>query len=311
MKKYALALHGGAGIMPRPSDPALIEAYLQGLQEALEAGIALLAQNKSSLDAVEAVVRTLEDNPLFNAGRGAVFTHEGKHELDASIMDGRTLGCGAIACVRSLKNPVSLARKVMERTPHVLLAGPQAEQFSIEMGMERCEDSYFFSQMRYEQWQKACAREKTSHDYAFREDQYRATKDKGTVGAVALDEHGNLAAATSTGGITNKRYGRVGDSALIGCGSYADNRTCAVSCTGNGEAFIRHVAAHDVHCQMLYAGRALSEAATQVIHHSLQPGDGGLVAVDREGNTVFAYSSEGMYRAAADADGKFIVKIWE
>lgn len=296
--RWALAIHGGAGTIPKTIPEAEKQQYLQSLTRALEVGREVLRQGGTSLDAVEKVVRFLEDDPLFNAGKGAVFTHEGTHELDAAIMDGRTLACGSVAVLKTVKNPISLARIVMEKSPHVFMVGEGAEKFATEMKVERVTQDYFDTPKRREQWQAAIRKEKEE-------------KDRDTVGAVALDVHGNLAAATSTGGMTNKRFGRLGDVPVIGAGTYASNRTCAISATGHGEEFIKHTVAHDISALMEYGGLTLQQAADRVIHQKLKPGDGGVIGVGRDGSIALVFNSEGMYRGAADSAGRFEVKIWE
>ncbi|MCH8126403.1 isoaspartyl peptidase/L-asparaginase [candidate division KSB1 bacterium] len=309
MKEFALAVHGGAGVIPRNFADKIKQEYLDGLEEALKVGLVILQKGGASLDAVEATVKTLEDNLKFNAGKGSVFNHEGNHEMDASIMNGTDLSCGAVAGIRGVKNPIKLARLVMERTVHVALVGLGAEQFAQKMNVEFCDNDYFYSQLRYDQWTKAKERDSIRLDHSVDDDSQ--TKEKGTVGAVALDKNGNLAAATSTGGLTNKKYGRLSDSSQIGCGNYANNKTCAVSCTGTGEEFIRHVVAYDIHSQMFYKGLSLEQAAHNVVHQTLKPDDGGIIAVDNLGNIVFDYNSVGMFRAAADSENIYEVKIWE
>lgn len=300
---WAIAIHGGAGTIKRDMPPDLIDDIKRSLASCIKRGMDVLATGGTALDAVETAVRALEDDEHFNAGRGAVFTREGTHELDAAIMDGRTLACGAIGGARRPRNPVSLARAVMERTEHVLLVGQGADAFAHEIGARLEEADYFRTERRYEQWRKlqpgVIARSEDHEGDA-----------KGTVGAVALDPFGNLAAATSTGGLTNKRVGRVGDTGVIGAGTYACNRTCAVSTTGHGEQFMRNLAAHAVHLRMELLGEPLEQAADAVIHQLLEKGDGGLIAVDGAGRIAMPYSSEGMYRAAADHDGSFEVHIW-
>ena len=296
--KWAIAIHGGAGTIPKTLPEAEKQQYLKSLSAALEIGRDALRQGGTSLDAVEKVVRFLEDDPLFNAGKGAVYTNEGTHELDAAIMDGRDLSCGSVASLKTVKNPISLARMVKEKSPHVFMVGAGAEKFAEEMKVERVPNTYFDTPKRYEQWQAAVKKEKEE-------------KDKDTVGAVALDIHGNLAAATSTGGMTNKRFGRLGDVPVIGAGTYANNRTCAVSATGYGEEFIKHTVAHDISALMEYAGLTLQQAADRVIHQKLKPGDGGVIGVARDGSIALVFNSEGMYRGAADSSGRFEVKIWE
>lgn len=299
---WALAIHGGAGVIAKTMDEAEKAAYFSILEEALELGRKGLEAGDSSLDVVERVVRLLENSPLFNAGKGAVFTHDGSHELDAAIMDGRDLSCGSVAGLSTVKNPISLARMVMTESKHVFLQGQGAEVFATEMGVERVELEYFFVQRRYDQWQKALEKAGQSQE---------SEEKHGTVGAVALDRAGNLAAATSTGGMTDKRYGRVGDVPIIGAGTFASNATAAISCTGFGEQFIRHTVAHDVSALMEYRGLGLEEAARLVIHEKLNPGDGGLIAVGHDGSLALVFNSPGMFRGAADSNGRFDVAIWE
>lgn len=293
---WSLAIHGGAGTIPKDIPESQKEQYLQSLQAALDVGRKVLAGGGTSLDAVEKVVRFLEDDPLFNAGRGAVFTNEGTNELDAAIMDGRDLSCGSVAGLKTVKNPISLARLVMEKSPHVFMVGQGAEKFADEMKVERVDQKYFFTRKRWDDWQKKLKEE--------------AEKDKDTVGAVALDVHGNLAAATSTGGMTNKRFGRLGDVPVIGAGTYASNRTAAISATGWGEQFIKHTVAHDISALMEYKGLTLQQAADEVIHRKLQKDDGGVIGVARDGSIAMVFNSEGMYRGAADSKGRFEVAIW-
>ncbi len=299
--KWALAIHGGAGTIPKTLPEAEKQQYLRSLESALKVGREVLGNGGTSLDAVEKVVRFLEDDPLFNAGKGAVYTHEGTHELDAAIMDGRNLSCGSVAALKTVKNPISLARAVMEKSPHVFMVGEGAEKFATEMKVERVSPDYFDTPKRYEQWQEALRKEKEAKE----------EKDRDTVGAVALDVHGNLAAATSTGGMTNKRFGRLGDVPVIGAGTYANNRTCAISATGWGEQFIKHTVAHDISALMEYGGLTLQQAADRVIHQKLKPGDGGVIGVARDGSIALVFNSEGMYRGAADSNGRFEVRIWE
>ena len=300
---FALAIHGGAGVIPKDMEPEVVEQHYAGLRAALTHGRDRLAAGASSLDVVEEVVRMLEDDPLFNAGKGAVFTHEGTNELDAAIMDGRDLNCGAITGVTTVRNPVSLARKVMEESRHIFFAGDGAEAFADEVGVERVEPEYFFVQRRYDAWQKLKA-ERAAEEAA------KAEKH-GTVGAVALDKEGNLAAATSTGGLTDKRFGRIGDVPVIGAGTYANNKTAAVSCTGWGEKFIRNNVAHDVSARMAYLGVSVQEAAKAVIHETLDPNDGGLISVSHSGEIAMEFNTPGMFRGAADSTGRFEVGIWE
>ena len=291
--KYTIVIHGGAGTISKSIPDSLKEKYLASLSEALMIGKEILEKGGKSIDAVEQVVRYLEDNPLFNAGKGAVYTSEGTHELDASIMDGSNLSTGAATLIKRVKNPITLARHVMEKTPHVLLGGEGAEKFAEEMGLEIVENNYFDTENRQNQLKK------------------EKEKVKGTVGCVALDLHGNLAAATSTGGRTNKMPGRIGDSPLINAGTYANNKTCAVSGTGIGEEFIRHTVAYNVSALMEFKGMNLKEAADEVVFKILKKDDGGIIAVDKDGNFAAPFSTLGMYRGAANSDGLFEVKIWE
>ena len=298
-KRFAIALHGGAGKSPAAEDAAAVE---KSLGEALDIGHKVLAGGGTSLDAVEQVIRFLEDDPLFNAGRGAVFNAAGGHELDASIMDGRTKACGAVAAVRTVRHPISLSRLVMERTRHVLLASDGAEKFADEMQVERVENTWFDTDKQRRAWERAKAGvDKQSH---------RDTGDAhyGTVGCVALDTRGNLAAGTSTGGLTNKKFGRVGDSPIVGAGTYADNATCAVSCTGTGEQFIRHAVAYDISARLAYLKQPLAEAVQDVLTKRLNKNDGGIIALGADGTIVMEFSTAGMARAAADWSGRREVK---
>jgi beta-aspartyl-peptidase (threonine type) len=304
--KIAIALHGGAGTILRSTmTPELQQQYESGLQDALEAGYKLLEQGGTSLDAVEAAVRQLEDFPLFNAGRGSVFNNEGKHEMDAAIMEGTHLRAGAVSGISTVKNPVTLAKKIMQESDHVMLCGEGAERFARQHGIRFEEASYFYNEMRYLQWQEALKEDRVQLDHT--------EKKFGTVGAVALDAFGNLAAATSTGGMTNKKFGRIGDSPIIGAGTYANNNTCAISCTGHGELFIRSVVAYDISCLMEYKGLSLEEACNKVVHDKLVKigGEGGLVAVDHLGAICMPFNSEGMYRACRDSEGKREIKIYK
>ena len=323
LNKIALAIHGGAGTILRSSmTPELESEYRGALGNALETGWKILNKGGSSLDAVEAAVCTLENFHLFNAGRGSVFTHEGKNEMDASIMDGKTLKAGAVASVKNVKNPVKLARLVMEQTEHILLAGDGANEFARQMNVEFAGDEYFFTEHRYAQLLKAREEGTVQLDHDGSEPGAIATgffetaatkkhettpntnpKSLGTIGAVACDSSGNLAAATSTGGMTNKKFGRIGDTALIGSGTYAD-QSCAVSCTGHGEFFIRGVTAYDVAARMKYKGLTLEQAASEAIAHLTQiGGEGGLIAVDALGNVSLPFNSDGMYRGSITVEG--------
>ena len=312
MKKIGLAIHGGAGTIERGNmTPEKERAYCNGLEQALSAGYEILKRGGSSLDATEAAVRVLEDDPHFNAGRGSVFTSAGTNEMDASIMDGRTLKAGAVGSVQHIKNPIALARLVMEKSPHVMLDCAGAEAFAKANGMELVDQKYFFTQERWDALQKVKAAEKnkaTGDGISFLiTDQDR----HGTVGAVALDKDGNLAAATSTGGTTNKMPGRIGDTPVIGAGTYANNQTCAVSCTGDGEYFIRVVAAHEVSALMQYGGMKLQEAGQTAVNSVKKlGGTGGLIAIDRNGDIALQFNTSGMYRGYVDPDGKFVVEIY-
>lgn len=295
---YTIVIHGGAGTI-RKQDLTTKEeaAFTKSLNDALDIGEAILKNGGTAMDAVEKTIRSLEDNPLFNAGKGAVFTHEGTNELDASFMDGATRNAGAVGGVKIVRNPISLARAVMEKSPHVMLTGRGAEQFAIEMGLDTVDPSYFYTQRRWDALQKALAEENKSTGTILVNKDYKF----GTVGCVALDKNGNLAAGTSTGGMTNKRWNRIGDSPIIGAGTFADNSTCAVSCTGHGEFFIRYVVAYDVSAIMAYQHASLAEAADAVVMQKLVKagGEGGLIAVDKQGNIAMPFNSEGMYRGFA------------
>ncbi|MEP6945394.1 MAG: isoaspartyl peptidase/L-asparaginase [Acidobacteriota bacterium] len=305
MAKLALAIHGGAGtILHSQMTPALEVEYRGGLEAALKAGWSVLETDGTALDAVEAAIRQLEDFPLFNAGRGAVFTHEGEVELDAAIMDGRTIRAGAVTFVKNIKNPISLARLVMERTEHILLAGEGANEFAVEQGVRSEPDEYFFTEHRWLQLQDARSAGRIQLDHA------ASAKPIGTVGAVACDKDGYLAAGTSTGGMTNKKFGRIGDSPIIGAGTYADE-TCAVSCTGHGEYFMLGVTAYDVAARMKYKGLSLEDAAREAVEHVSEiNGEGGLIAVDTHGNVSLPFNCEGMYRASICGGGTPQIDIY-
>lgn len=309
-KKISIAVHGGAGTILRKLMNAEKERiYKKALSVSLEVGYDVLEEGGSAVDAVEAAVYELENFPLFNAGKGAVFTHDGKHEMDASIMDGKTLKAGAVTCVQRVRNPVVLAREVMEFSEHVLLSGKGAEQFAKVRKIKLENDDYFFTDERFKQLQEVINEEGAHLDHNIN------VKDKkfGTVGAVALDKNGNLAAATSTGGMTNKRFGRIGDSPIIGSGTYANNKTCAVSCTGHGEFFIRAVVAYDISCLMEYKNMTLKQACKEVVNKKLVKlgGEGGLIAIDKNGNIELAFNSEGMYRGYKTSSGKELIGIYK
>ncbi len=313
MNKYAIAIHGGAGtILKSTMTPEKETAYTSGLRNAIEAGEAILKAGGNALEAVEAAVKSMEDNPLFNAGKGAVFTNTGKNEMDASIMNGKDLTAGAVAGITNIKNPVSLAKEVMEKSEHVFLAGQGALDFAKKVNAKFESDDYFFVQMRHDQLLEAKKTDGVFLDHT--EDKFENGEKKfGTVGAVALDIHGNIAAATSTGGMTNKKFGRIGDSPIIGAGTYANNKTCAVSCTGHGELFIRSVVAYDVSCLMEYKGLSLKEACDLVVNDKLVKigGEGGLIAVDSQGNIELPFNSEGMYRAKKTSESELYIGIYK
>ena len=308
MQKISIAIHGGAGtILKNELNPALEKKYLAGLKNAISEGYLLLKSGGTSTNAVQLAVTILEDNPLFNAGKGAVFSYNGNHEMDAAIMEGLNLNAGGVCGVSKIKNPISLARLVMDKSEHVLLSGKGAEDFATLMNCKTEADSYFYDELRYKQWQRI---KNTNH---FQLDHSSKKTDKfGTVGAVALDSFGNLAAATSTGGMTNKKFGRVGDSPVIGAGNYANNKTCAISCTGSGEFFLRGVVAYDVSCHIEMKGLSLKSACQEVIHNRIKSlgGDGGLIAVDTKGQIAMPFNTEGMYRASIDYLGKETIEIY-
>ena len=314
MTKFSLAIHGGAGtIIKEDMTPELEDAYRQALKEALDAGYAVLENGGTAINAVKAAVVIMEDNALFNAGKGAVFTKKGINELDAAIMDGLTLNAGAVAGVRNVRNPVELAEEVMLHSGHVFLSGKGANDFAIKQGIKLESEDYFFSQYRYDQWREI--RDSDLYQLDHKADKLVGLmKDKkfGTVGAVACDSEGNLAAATSTGGMTNKRFGRIGDTPIIGAGNYANNKTCAISCTGHGEIFIKAVAAYDVSCLMEYKNYTLEEACKEVVLKKLvdMKGDGGLIGVDAKGNVALVFNSAGMYRGFRTSEGESEIAIY-
>ncbi len=311
-KKFALAIHGGAGtIDPSKMTPELERAHRDALERSLRAGFAILEKGGSSLDAVEACVRVLEDDPHFNAGKGAVFTDAGTNELDASIMDGKTLKAGAVASVKHIKNPISLARMVMEKSPHVMMDGAGAETFAKQNGVELVDAKYFYTEERWQALQRVKDAEKKAGGGAGKSFIISDRDLHGTVGAVALDQAGNIAAATSTGGLTNKKAGRIGDSPIIGAGTYANNATCAVSATGDGEYFIRSVVGHDVSALMEYRAMPLAKAAQEVLDKVAKlGGTGGLIAIDRKGNITQPFNTSGMYRGSIDETGKSKIAIY-
>jgi beta-aspartyl-peptidase (threonine type) len=340
-KPFTLVIHGGAGtISPKNITPEIEAQYRASLDRALKAGYAILEKGGTSTDAVVAAIKIMEDDPLFNAGKGAVFTNDGKNELDASIMDGKTGLAGAVAGVTTIKNPITAARAVMDKTKHVMLIGPGAEKFAATQNLELVDPSYFFTQHRWDGLQRAKAKDKIELDHSDKAPTKdgKGTKDKkgdskaklsakidegvpfwqtdykyGTVGAVALDQHGNLAAGTSTGGLTNKMYGRVGDAPIIGAGTYADNQGAAISCTGTGEFFIRGAVAYDINARMKYGKANLFEAVDATIKNALdaKQGDGGLIALDAKGNIKFGFNTDGMYRGYIKSDGKAVTHIFK
>jgi len=296
-EEWAIVIHGGAGTLSRDKmTPEMDAEYRKALGDALKTGKKILSEGGSSLDAVEKTIRVMEDNPLFNAGKGAVFTHDGKNELDAAIMDGSNLAAGSVACVTDIRNPISAARKVMTNSPHVMLTGSGASQFAREQGLEIVPPSYFYTERRFNELQEILKKEKN-----------------GTVGCCALDKNGNLAAGTSTGGMVNKRYNRVGDAPIIGAGTYANNNTCAVSATGHGEYFIRWTVAHDISALMEYKGLSLKDASELVVNDKLVKagGSGGVICVDKTGNVSMPFNSAGMFRGFATADGKEGIFIYK
>ena len=305
-RKIMLVMHGGAGTITRQSmTPEMEKQYRETLEQALRTGHAILAKGGTSIDAVEASIRILEDSPLFNAGKGAVFTHEGKNELDAAIMDGKTMKAGAVAAVTIIKNPISAARAVVEKSPHVMLIGRGAELFATKMGLDIVDPSYFWTERRWKALQQELLKEGSAPD-----------SKHGTVGCVALDRDGNLAAGTSTGGTTNKQFGRVGDSPIIGAGTYAANDSVAVSATGTGEFFIRWTVAYDIAALYKYKGMSVKDAGDEVIHRKLENlkpkmGDGGCIILDRNGNFAMPFNTEGMYRGWIGDDGVPHVLIYK
>lgn len=309
MNNFSIAIHGGAGTLVKGlMTPELEAEYKLALKIARDKGYKVLEEGGSALDAVEEAVKLLENSPLFNAGKGSVFTNEGTHEMDASIMEGKTLEAGAVSLITGIKNPVSLARDVMEKSYHVFLAGEGAMQFAKGLGYDLESPDYFYDEVRYKQWQGIKDSDNFQLDHSVKKD-----GKFGTVGAVACDKFGNIAAATSTGGMTNKKWGRIGDSPMVGAGIYANNKTCAVSCTGSGEFFIRGVVAYDVSCLMEHKGLSLEVASNEVIHKRIPNinGDGGLIAVDAEGNIAMPFNTEGMYRAFKTSKGEENISIYK
>jgi beta-aspartyl-peptidase (threonine type) len=310
MSIYTLVVHGGAGtIIKEDLTDELESAYRLGLEDALNAGYILLEEGGAAVEAVLAATMSLENNILFNAGKGSVFAKDGSQEMDASIMDGKNLMAGAVSAVKNIRNPVELAYAVMTQSQHVMLNGQGAYDFAKLHSIKTEPDEYFFSQFRYDQWKQI----QDSDDASLDHNVVLKNKKFGTVGAAALDIHGNIAAATSTGGMTNKQFGRIGDSPIIGAGTYANNRTCAISCTGHGEPFIRAVTAYDVSCLMEYKGLSLEEAMNVVVHDKLMKvdGEGGMIGVDAIGNAAMVFNSDGMYRGMRRSDGINKVAIYK
>lgn len=310
--QYGLVIHGGAGTITRANLSSEKEAAIRtDLGEALDAGYKILKEGGSSLDAVQAAITILEDSPRFNAGHGSVYTNAETHELDASLMDGESLNAGAVAAVSTVRNPILLARKIMDESVHVMLSADGADQFAEKMGLERVDNEYFNTEFRLKQLKAAQSRELS--DASSRDDPLQFESKFGTVGAVALDQHGNLAAGTSTGGTTNKRYGRIGDSPIIGAGTYADNRSCAVSATGHGEYFIRHAVAHEICARKRHANESLETAAAHVVKKELVDagGSGGVIAIDRQGHVAMPFNTEGMYRGLRMSDGRMNIAIYK
>lgn len=318
-KKYVLVVHGGAGtILKKNMTPEKEAAYTAALTKALQQGYDAIKSGKTSLDAVEAAIHVLEDSPLFNAGKGAVFTHDGKNEMDAAIMDGKTLKAGAVAGVTIIRNPITAARAVMEKSEHVMMVSRGAEQFAKQVGVEIVDPKYFYTKERWDGLQQAIKEDsvKTVLDHGNKKSIKLGTINRdykfGTVGAVALDKMGNLAAGTSTGGMTNKRYGRVGDSPIIGAGTYANNLTAGISCTGWGEFYIRNVVAYDVSAMMEYKNLPVADASKKALDKMEKlGGDGGLIALDKNGNVAMPFNTEGMYRGTVTEDGKIEVLIYK
>lgn len=314
IQNFGIVIHGGAGtILKENMSDSLEKAYRQKLEEAIRTGHEILANGGTAVEAVQRTINVMEDSPLFNSAKGAVFTNEGKNELDASIMNGKTLNAGAIAGVTNVKNPINLAYEVMENSEHVLLSGKGAEQFAREQGLEIVDPEYFYTENRYRAMERARQRDEESSNKTAFYDPYIKDEKFGTVGCAALDKNGNLAAGTSTGGMSNKKYNRIGDSPIIGAGTYANNKTCAISSTGWGEYFIRGVVAYDISAMMEYKGVSLKEATHEVIQKKLPAlgGDGGIIAIDHLGNVSMEFNTAGMYRASMNHKGELTVGIYE
>jgi L-asparaginase / beta-aspartyl-peptidase len=315
MQTFSIVIHGGAGtILKEDMTPELEAAYTKALDDALTGGYAVLEEGGSAVNAVKAAIVILEDNLLFNAGRGSVFTKKGVQEMDAAIMDGKDREAGAVAAVRNVRNPIELAAEVMLHSNHVFLSGKGANDFAIKQGIKLEPDEFFFSQFRYDQWKAMRDSDNYSLDHTHQGlEELMKDKKFGTVGAAACDVNGNIAAGTSTGGMTNKKYGRIGDSPVLGAGTYANNTTCAISCTGHGEPFIKAVAAYDVAAHMEYKGMSLQDAMHEVVHKKLiaLDGEGGMIGVDAQGNVSMQFNSAGMYRAMQNSKGEKVIGIYK
>ena len=313
-QEFGIVIHGGAGtILKENMSDSLEQAYKAKLEEAIRTGHEILANGGTALEAVQRTINVMEDSPLFNSAKGAVFTNEGKNELDASIMDGETLNAGAVAGVTNVKNPINLAYEVMTNSEHVLLSGKGAEQFAKEQGLEIVDPAYFYTEKRFKAMERARDREKEKSNKTAFYDPFVKDEKFGTVGCAALDKYGNLAAGTSTGGMSNKKYNRIGDSPIIGAGTYANNKTCAISSTGWGEYFIRGVVAYDISAMMEYKGVSLEEATHEVIQNKLPAmgGDGGIIAIDHNGNVAMEFNTAGMYRAAMNGKGELKIGLYK
>ncbi|PTX44933.1 beta-aspartyl-peptidase (threonine type) [Christiangramia gaetbulicola] len=311
---FGIVIHGGAGtILKENMSDSLENAYKLKLEEAIRTGHEILANGGTALEAVQRTINVMEDSPLFNSAKGAVFTNEGKNELDASIMDGETLNAGAVAGVTNVKNPINLAYEVMVNSEHVMLSGKGAEQFAKEQGLEIVDPEYFYTEKRFRSMERAREREKEKNNKTAFYDPFIKDEKFGTVGCAALDKNGNIAAGTSTGGMTNKKYNRIGDAPVIGAGTYANNKTCAVSSTGWGEFFIRGVVAYDISAMMEYKGASLQEAAREVIQEKVPAmgGNGGIIAIDHEGNVAMEFNTAGMYRAAMNKEGELTIGLYK
>ncbi len=314
IENFGIVIHGGAGtILKENMSDSLEKAYKAVLTEAINVGHEVLKNGGTAMEAVTTTINVMEDSPLFNAGKGAVFTHEETNELDASVMDGETLNAGAVAGVTRVKNPIDLALAVMNDSPHVMLSGQGAETFAEEKGFNLVDPSYFYTERRFQSLKRVKEREQENQISAAFQDSFIKDSKFGTVGCAALDKYGNLAAGTSTGGMTNKRWNRIGDAPIIGAGTYANNATCAVSSTGWGEYFIRAMVAHDISAMMEYKGVSLQEAASEVIQKKVPElgGDGGIVAIDKDGNIAMEFNTAGMYRAHMNSEGELILRIYK